>query len=324
MDEQLHIIIAGEAGGSRTIPFTRKKFYITVTSTIIVLSGLVVGCFFTTKHTAENKLMANKIARLEQTIDTISNERQQLKQEIAAINEDNSRSMNEIKVKHDLETTSLKLENAKLISSAVSELNERSELIESVMSNVGVELKRKSLEDNDKSNEGGVFIPAKQGPEYNELLERADNYLETIKSIPIGRPIYGAITSRYGSRVDPVNNKKAFHTGVDIRGQRGDKIYATAAGVVTKAFKNGGYGNYVEIDHGNGYKTRFAHLQNYVVRKGERVKRGQIIGQVGNTGRSTGPHLHYEIVLSGKTVNPAKFMKIADLSHTFTSTTETK
>lgn len=322
MDEQLHIIIAGEAGGSRTIPFTRKKFYITISSTAIILTGLVTGCFFATKHSVENKLMASKIVKLEQAIDQISSERKQLKQKIAAINENNSRSINELQVQHDLETTSLKLENAKLISSAVSELNERSELIEHVMANVGVKLKKQEVRDNDKSNEGGVFIPAEQGPSYNQLLERADNYLSTIRSIPIGRPINGDITSRYGTRTDPLNDANAFHTGVDIRGKKGDKIYATAAGVVTKSFRNGGYGNFIEIDHGNGYKTRFAHLQNYIVKKGEHVKRGQIIGQVGNTGRSTGPHLHYEILLGNKTVNPSKFMKIADLSHTFTYTSE--
>lgn len=322
MDEQLHIIIAGEAGGSRTIPFTKKKLYITITSTVIVLSGLCIGCFFATKHTLENRLMAHKIAQLENAISTISSERQQLENEIASINEDNSRSLHEIMVQHDLETTSLRLENAKLISSAVSELNERSELIENVMTNVGVELKKEPAEDNDNRNEGGVFIPADQGPSYSQLLERADNYLDMIKSIPIGRPAKGDITSRYGSRTDPLNKKEAFHPGVDIRGKRGDKVYATAAGVVTKAFKNGGYGNFVEIDHGNGYKTRFGHLQNYTVKEGEVVKRGQLIGQVGNTGRSTGPHLHYEITLGDKTVNPTKFMKIADLSHTFTTTSE--
>jgi len=318
MDEQLHIIIAGEAGGSRTIPFTRKKFYITITSSVIILSGLVIGCFFATKHTVENRLMASKIAQLQKTIDSITTERLKLKEKIATISEDNFRSISEMKVQHDLETTSLKLENAKLISSAVSELNERSELIENVMANVGVKLKKEEIEDNDKSNEGGIFIPAAQGPSYNQLLERADDYLATIRSLPIGKPLSGEITSRFGSRTDPLNDESAFHTGVDIRGKKGDKIYATAAGVVTKAFKNGGYGNFVEIDHGNGYKTRFGHMQNFIVKQGERVKRGQVIGIVGNTGRSTGPHLHYEILLGEKTVNPAKFMKIADLSHTFT------
>jgi murein DD-endopeptidase MepM/ murein hydrolase activator NlpD len=85
---------------------------------------------------------------------------------------------------------------------------------------------------------------------------------------------------------------------------------------VVEAFKNGGYGNYVEIDHGNGYRTAYGHMQSYVVRKGETVKRGQIIGLVGSSGRSLGPHLHYEIRLNHNPVNPTKFMQVADISHT--------
>lgn len=322
MDEQLHIIIAGEAGGSRTIPFTKRKLYYSMATTVVILSGLVTGCFFATKHTVENTLMEKKIAALELDIEQLINTRSTLEQEIASINSNNERNITDLKVRHDLETTTLKLENAQLMSNAVSDLNERSELIENVMSNVGVTLKSKKDSKESTKNSGGLYVPLKDNPSYDELLERADSYLETIKSIPIGRPSPGRITSRYGKRTDPVNGKKGFHTGVDIKGKRGDKIFATADGVVTKAFKNGGYGNYVEIDHKNGYKTRFAHMKSYVVKKGERVQRGQLIGQIGNTGRSTGPHLHYEVVLSNKTVNPAKFLKIADLSHTFTSIKE--
>jgi len=110
-----------------------------------------------------------------------------------------------------------------------------------------------------------------------------------------------------------LNKKSAFHTGVDLRGKRGEKIKATADGVVKKACKNGGYGNYVLIDHGNGYTTSFSHMQKYLVHRGDRVKRGQVIGLVGSTGRSTGPHLHYEVALDGKTINPYNFVKIAKL-----------
>lgn len=320
MDEQLHIIIAGETGSSHTIPFTKKKLRTTIGVSAVVLTGLIVGCFFATSHTLQNSLMRNKIETLENEIQEISNNRIELKKEIASINDSNTQHLSDLKVRHDLETTTLQLENAKLMSNAVSELNERSELIESVMSNVGVKIK-KDNKAKGNNNSGGPYIPLKE-TSYDDLLDKADNYLKTIKSIPVGRPVSGAITSRYGKRLDPVNGKSASHTGVDIRGKRGEKIFATASGTVTKAFKNGGYGNYVEIDHGNGYKTRFAHMQNFVVKKGERIEQGQLIGQVGNTGRSTGPHLHYEILLSNKTVNPSKFLKIADLTHTFKARSE--
>ncbi len=199
------------------------------------------------------------------------------------------------------------------MNSAISDLNARSELIESVMDNIGVEIIKSAPET--AENSGGPFIPVSD-LDYDDLIKKVDTYLRTIEYMPLGKPVEGAITSKFGKRTDPINNKKGFHVGVDIRGKHGTKIRATAAGTVVKAFKNGGYGNYVEIDHGNGYRTVYGHMQNYVVKKGEAVKRGQIIGLVGSSGRSLGPHLHYEIRLHRQPVNPAKFMQVADLSHT--------
>jgi len=131
--------------------------------------------------------------------------------------------------------------------------------------------------------------------------------------LPLGRPVPGDVTSRFGHRTDPINGKKGFHSGVDIRGRYGQKIMATADGIVTKSFINGSYGHYVEISHGNGYTTKFAHMKKRLVKRGEKVKRGQTIGTVGSSGRSTGPHLHYEICLNKKPLNPAKFMQVDKL-----------
>ena len=224
------------------------------------------------------------------------------------------------KVRFDLETTSLQLENVQLMNTAVSDLYERSELIESVMGTIGVEIK-KTAAAQDQKNSGGPFVPDNE-ISYDGLVQQVDNYLKTIRAIPLGRPVSGKISSRFGKRTDPVNKKKAIHEGVDIKGKRGDRILATASGKVIKATKNGGYGNYVEIDHGNGYITAYGHMQNYLVKKGERVKQGQVIGQVGSTGRSTGPHLHYEIQLNKKPIDPVKFIKVADISHTLTTKQE--
>jgi len=206
------------------------------------------------------------------------------------------------------------------MTGAVSELNERSELIEQIMGNVGIELIKEDIPEENK-NSGGPFI-AEKPASYDFLLDKADTYLKTIRTIPLGRPVPGPITSRYGTRIDPVNGKRGFHTGVDLRAQKGDKVYCTADGVVEKAFYNGGYGNYVKILHGNGYESVYAHLQNYTVKRGDHVQQGQLIGQAGNSGRSTGAHLHYEVVLNNKTVNPAKFLKIADISHTLSASSE--
>ena len=184
------------------------------------------------------------------------------------------------------------------MSTAASELNERNEVLEKVMNTLGINLS--DPKQPGTKNSGGPFIKQEKA-RYDELLYKTDKYLKTIKHIPLGRPIQGSVTSRFGKRKDPVNGKNAFHSGVDLHGNRGGKIHATADGVVEKVFRNGGYGKYIRINHGNGYTTGFAHLKKYLVKEGDPVKRGQVIGLVGNTGRSTGPHLHYEISLDKKT-----------------------
>ncbi len=124
-----------------------------------------------------------------------------------------------------------------------------------------------------------------------------------------GRPVrHGWISSRYGRRTDPFTGRKAWHHGVDIAGRQGSEIVAVAAGVVTWAGERSGYGKLVEINHGNGYVTRYGHNSAILVRKGDRVEKGQPIARMGSTGRSTGPHVHFEVLRHGKTVNPARFL----------------
>ncbi len=251
----------------------------------------------------------------EEHTNTITSLQEEHTNTIASLQEEHEIRLADQQAKFDLENTTLQLENVKLMSTAVSELHERSELIETVMGNIGVELK-KSKKKSVSSNSGGPFIPATE-QSYEELLKKTDKYLSTIRRMPLGKPVSGDISSGFGTRSDPLNSKKAIHEGVDIRGEQGERIRATAGGKVLQAFKNGSYGNYVKIDHGNGYQTIYAHLQNYLVKKGETVKQGQVIGQIGSSGRSTGPHLHYEILLNKNPVDPRKFMKVADLSYSF-------
>ncbi|MGM0608241.1 MAG: peptidoglycan DD-metalloendopeptidase family protein [Candidatus Muiribacteriota bacterium] len=120
-------------------------------------------------------------------------------------------------------------------------------------------------------------------------------------------PLNNQITSPFGSRIHPVYNRNVFHNGVDIRGNVGEPIKAAGDGKVTFAGENGGYGNVIMVEHTGGYETRYAHCSKLLVRKGERVKRGQKIGRVGSTGVSTGPHLHFEIRKNNKAVNPMEY-----------------
>lgn len=327
MADRFHIIITGEDGHSSTFQISRRKTLLIAAAFLLSLITPVAltfsggGSLFTTSNLSQlvdelqtelsrkeevSALYQKQIARLEQSRQT----------QIESLKKEYEYKLNNQKVHYDLANTNLQLENVRLMNSAISDLNARSELIESVMNNIGVEIIKSSPDS--PENSGGPFIPAEQ-PHYNELINKVDTYLRTIEYMPLGKPVTGAITSKYGNRIDPINNQQGFHVGVDIRGRHGTKIRATAAGTVVKAFKNGGYGNYVEIDHGNGYRTVYGHMQSYVVKQGESVKRGQIIGLVGSSGRSLGPHLHYEIRLHRKPVNPTKFMQVADISHSLPS-----
>ncbi len=129
-------------------------------------------------------------------------------------------------------------------------------------------------------------------------------------SIPSRKPVdQMQLTSDFGTRSDPFSGRAARHNGIDIPGAIGTPIYATADGLVGKAEWFGGYGKYVSIDHGNAIETRYGHLSEYIVRTGQRVRRGQVIGFMGSTGRSTGSHLHYEVRIAGSAVNPMNFVQ---------------
>ena len=123
-------------------------------------------------------------------------------------------------------------------------------------------------------------------------------------------PVEGPITGSFGERIDPFNGEGAFHSGVDIGSSIGTKIIAPADGIVMATEVMGGYGKAIIIDHGNGISTRYAHLSGYAVTTGQRVNRGDVIGYVGESGRSTGPHLHYEVRINGTPVNPYKYLRI--------------
>ncbi|MGZ3298525.1 MAG: M23 family metallopeptidase, partial [Asticcacaulis sp.] len=131
--------------------------------------------------------------------------------------------------------------------------------------------------------------------------------------LPFGRPTNGTReTSGFGVRFDPFNHTPRFHEGQDFAGAYLTPIYATAPGIVSYVGVRTGYGNVVEIDHGNGFKTRYAHLASYAVHAGQHVAVDQRIASMGNTGRSTGTHLHYEVWINGRPQNPARFLKAGD------------
>lgn len=129
---------------------------------------------------------------------------------------------------------------------------------------------------------------------------------------PSGKPAEkGWLSSYYGQRIDPFTKRKRMHKGVDIAGKSGSNIIATADGIVTTVEKQNGYGKVIEIDHGYGLSTRYGHNKIISVEVGDKVKQGQVIAKMGSTGRSTGPHVHYEILLNGRQINPQKYLSTA-------------
>ncbi|MEM7544412.1 MAG: DUF5930 domain-containing protein [Pseudomonadota bacterium] len=173
--------------------------------------------------------------------------------------------------------------------------------------------------------EGGPFLPMDDHSHNDQIddetprvaaliqdLERVNLLRLAAEQMPFAKPVHAArFTSGFGGRRDPINGRRSFHEGQDFAGPRGTPIYTTGHGTVVSAGRKRGYGNVVKIRHAFGYETVYAHLHKIRVKVGEVVERGDRIGDMGNTGRSTGTHLHYEIRIGGKPVNPATYIEAA-------------
>ena len=169
---------------------------------------------------------------------------------------------------------------------------------------------------------GGPFVALKAPRAGSSAFERQlyrinvaraeiNQYAHTLVAVPVRKPVAGEVdmSSPFGMRMDPFLGRPAIHTGIDLRGDIGEPVHATAAGKVSIAGREGGYGNMVEINHGNGLSTRYGHLSKILVKPGQSVRIGEVIGLIGSTGRSTGPHLHYETRINGEAVDPQKFLR---------------
>jgi murein DD-endopeptidase MepM/ murein hydrolase activator NlpD len=175
-------------------------------------------------------------------------------------------------------------------------------------------------DDYGKADVGGPLIPIDptsmfdtRVKELDEALDRLDSLKASARALPFANPAPGrSISSRFGVRTDPLLGTPAMHSGMDFRAPIGTPILATGYGTVTEAGWNGGYGQMVEVKHANGYSSRFAHMSAIHVSVGDRVKSGDLLGEVGSTGRSTGPHMHYEVRRNGLAVDPSAFVKAGE------------
>jgi murein DD-endopeptidase MepM/ murein hydrolase activator NlpD len=217
------------------------------------------------------------------------------------------------KVLDSLEATLVETETAQLAELTLLRTNaqEKARKLARILTKQGIRVPNASAI-------GGPLIELKSAAHFSDHVEALDASLKTLdqvrraaKSLPHGNPAPGSkISSRYGRRHDPFTGRSAMHAGLDFKARTGSKVIATASGKIIRAGRNGGYGKMVEIDHGGGITTRYAHLSRIKVRVGQKVSRGQLVGKVGSTGRSTGPHLHYEVRRKGRVLNPIHYVRL--------------
>lgn len=218
-------------------------------------------------------------------------------------------------------------EQTEALQSAISDIGARSALDPSVarsMDKLPAVVKSRAMGGAEVSKAARRTLSSMMTPEdtfglLRTLLEGIESRLDSVRvsverrnalanATPSLWPATGWLSSRMGPREDPVTGGPDYHGGLDIAGDKGQPVYATAAGTVTHLGYQGAYGNLIVIDHGFGLETRYGHLQGYTVKKGDRVKRGDVIGKVGATGRATGYHLHYEVLANGKLLNPLQLL----------------
>ena len=206
------------------------------------------------------------------------------------------------------------------LTSAEDSLESRARRMRGVISDLGLDLGQLEAA-TPHAGMGGPYVPVKL-PANADAFERqlyrinisraqVERLNRTLALVPYRKPVVGEVefTSGFGIRTDPFLGRPAMHTGLDFRASTGDPVRVTANGKVASAGWAGGYGRMVEVDHGNGLSTRYGHLSEIDVKVGDVVKIGQVIGLVGSTGRSTGPHLHYETRIDGEAVDPQKFLR---------------
>lgn len=214
------------------------------------------------------------------------------------------------KVKEEKRLLSLsQTETEKTVEEAIKSFGK----IDSTLEIINSKMKKRGLKT--------ISLPHAGGPVENDManIELLTDYYEDalkeldkkLSSIPLGIPHPGRVSSRFGYRANPFTNRgKEMHSGIDLKGRTGDLIKTTASGRVLFAGYEGQYGYVVKIKHANGYETRYAHLSRTLVKKGDKIEAGNTVGLLGSTGRSTGPHLHYEILKNNKKINPEKYFSL--------------
>lgn len=271
---------------------------------------------------ASRQALLDKLDQLDSSLKTMSSEKDALLADLERRRDDQRRAVAERRRADELQERLVALQLGqqevlkRLSARTAGSISEVKELI----AMTGLDADRLLADIAVASGVGGPFIEAdldsEQPPVDTQLaalhshIDQWDELQQVLRRLPLSAPIDNyAVMSTYGKRRDPINGKLAVHHGVDLGGKPGSPVLSAGPGVVVFAGSNGSYGRMVEIDHGMGIRTRYGHLNATSVRKGQRVEYRQQVGVIGSTGRSTGLHLHYEILVNGKTYDPLKFIQ---------------
>lgn len=274
MDRRFHIIITSEQGRARTFVIPKNFLKKSVRMLgALLVIGVVAGMGFA----AANFHALNSLA-----------------------------SQNSAKAE---QTANGATQQKPKITDVYGELSRRSQAIESILSTLDIPTPPAPT----GKDSGGPFTSLSDST-YEDLILKVDQEIKAIRPLPLGFPVRATgFSSTFGARLDPLNGQEAFHEGIDLRGNPGAMVKATADGTVVEQGYNDDYGWYVRLGHDNNYTTLYAHNQKLLIRQGDKVVRGQTIALLGNTGRTTGPHLHYEIRRHNRPINPAKYLNIGKL-----------
>jgi len=276
MENNIHIIVAAGDGRSRSLVIKKR-----VVKAVIAVSTIVTLLFVASLYLSYSSLAQQRAMN-------------QLQSEVERLSTQNTQLLSQVCQQES--------EKQELLSNAVNNLNERSSQLESILTKVGIEIPVSE----GGQNSGGPYIADMSdiNDGCDDALFVSQQLIGIVKTLPLGIPCEGYLSSSFGSRRDPFNGRRAFHSGIDIAHYVGTKVYATASGTVISRGAVNGYGKMVKVANGDRFVSVFGHLDKILVKKGQHVARGDVIGTMGNTGRSTGPHLHYEIRDQGKAINP--------------------
>lgn len=293
--QKQYIIISQDDHGVRQHNLSRRRLFTFASMAVIILAAI----FFFSADSLTNIFYKSNLAKIKQNYAMLSTTLEELQDDVAAMSGDmKSIEEKDKAIRTYADMPQIDKDIRKLGIGGVRLAENTS--VDDVLTN-----RIKSLEMDVQTLSRKVKLELSS---YSDIYNKVTEDVKMIHAIPSIRPIAGGyLNSNFGYRKDPLNDKVRFHYGQDITINSGEVVLAPADGTVKEARYRGGYGNVVKIDHGYGYSTLFGHLSTFNVKKGQKVKRGNIIGKSGNSGRSTAPHLHYEVHHYGTPQNPLDY-----------------